>query len=188
MAFFDDVLDATGRTPRELGAIHLFVESCVRSGTGEAVLTVCAPFEGFPGREVCAACDSLPAVQLERLARARRSTALVGLAHLGLFIVTVVVLAGLEAPGGLVLTILLALCVGLAGAQFKVNGVWPALLSLPLGLALLVVSTFALSSVKWGPGALLLWPLWFAVGATLLTMASTQRGQVRAIHASNSKG
>lgn len=156
--------------------------TCSRCGTFSC--RVCAPLEGFPARALCSACDSLPTVQLERLARARRFTALACLAQLSLFIVTVGVLAALAAHGGFLITIMIALCVGLAGAQFRVNRVWPALISLVLGFALLVVSTFGLASANWGAAALLLWPLWFAAGAVLLTMASTQRGLVRQLAAS----
>lgn len=40
MAFFLDVLDETGRTPREMGAAQIYVEPVLRSADGRAVLTV----------------------------------------------------------------------------------------------------------------------------------------------------
>jgi hypothetical protein len=40
MDFYEDVLDHTGRTPREFGAIHLHVESAIRGPLGDTVATL----------------------------------------------------------------------------------------------------------------------------------------------------
>ena len=160
--------------------------TCSRCGTFSC--RVCAPFEGFPAREVCAPCDSLPSMQLERLDRARHFTAFACLAQLSLFVVTVVIIAAVRREPSFLLTILLGLCVGLAGTQFKVNGVWPALLSLVFGFVLLIFCTGTLATSQWAAVALPVWLLWFPASAVILTMASTQRGQVRAVRAGTVQG
>ncbi|MFL5351975.1 hypothetical protein [Archangium sp.] len=40
MDYYEDVLDRTGRTPREFGAIHLHVESAIRGPLGDTVATL----------------------------------------------------------------------------------------------------------------------------------------------------
>lgn len=40
MDFYEDILDHTGRTPREFGAIHLHVESALRGPLGDTVATL----------------------------------------------------------------------------------------------------------------------------------------------------
>ncbi len=152
----------------------------VRRKSAEQVIT---SLSDQLGREVCAPCDSLPSMQLARLDRARRLTAFACLAQLSLFIVTVVAILALKGSASLLLTALLCLGGGLTGAQFMVNSVWPALLSLLLGFTALIFCASILVTAGWEAAAVLVWLLWFAAGAVLLTMASTQRGQVRAVRA-----